>query len=310
MSKDVNIFAGRSSAYLGQQIATEYHTQLGKVNFNVFSDGEFKPSFEQNIRGNAVYIVQSTFPPADHLMELLMLIDAARRASAKHIIAIVPYFGYARQDRKDMPRVPITAKLVANLLVAAGLERLVTMDLHADQIQGFFDIPVDHLYASSVFVPIIRELGLDNITFASPDAGGTKRAASYAKAFDTDFVMCYKQRSKPNEIARMTLIGNVKDRNVLLLDDMIDTAGTITKAAELIKNEGAKSVMAFASHAVLSGNAYERIENSNFDKVFLTDSIPLKQQSSKIQVVPTAKLFAEVIRKIQNCESVSSLFQF
>ncbi|MDD4142023.1 MAG: ribose-phosphate pyrophosphokinase [Bacteroidales bacterium] len=310
MAKEVNIFAGRATEYLGKQIAAEYNSTLGNVSFNVFSDGEFQPSFEQNLRGNSVYLVQSTFPPADNLMELLMLIDAARRASAKHIVAIVPYFGYARQDRKDKPRVPITSKLVANLMTAAGLERLVTMDLHADQIQGFFDIPVDHLYASSVFVPIIRKLGLDNMTFASPDAGGTKRAASYAKAFGTDFVMCYKQRSKPNEIEKMALIGNVKGRNVILLDDMIDTAGTITRAANLIKQEGANSVMAFASHAVLSGHAYEKLQDSAFDKVFLTDSIPLKQQCDKIQVVPTAGLFAEVIRKIQNCESVSSLFQF
>ncbi|MDL2227280.1 ribose-phosphate pyrophosphokinase [Bacteroidales bacterium OttesenSCG-928-K03] len=310
MSKNVNIFAGRSSEYLGRQIAEKYGTTLGNVIFDVFSDGEFKPSFEQNIRGNSVYIVQSTFPPADNLLELLMLVDAARRASAKHIVAIIPYFGYARQDRKDQPRVPITSKLIANLLTASGLDRLVTLDLHADQIQGFFDIPVDHLYASSVFVPIIKDLGLEDITFASPDAGGTKRAASYAKAFGTDFVMCYKQRSKPNEIEKMALIGNVKNRHVLLLDDMIDTGGTITKAAKLIKSKGAKSVMAFATHAVLSGNAYKSIEKSVFNKIFLTDSIPLRENSSKIEIVPTADLFAQVIHKIENCESVSSLFEF
>ncbi|MDR2083473.1 MAG: ribose-phosphate pyrophosphokinase [Bacteroidales bacterium] len=310
MAKEVNIFAGRFTENLGRQIAEKYGTTLGNVIFDVFSDGEFKPSFEQNIRGHSVYIVQSTFPPADNLMELLMLIDAARRASAKQIIAIIPYFGYARQDRKDQPRVPITAKLIANILAASGVDRLVTLDLHADQIQGFFDIPVDHLYASSVFVPIIKNLGLDDITFASPDAGGTKRAASYAKAFGTDFVMCYKQRSKPNEIEKMALIGNVKNRNVLLLDDMIDTGGTITRAAKLIKSKGAKSVMAFATHAVLSGNAYKTIESSVFDKVYLTDSIPLKKESPKIEIVSTADLFAEVIDKIQKCESVSSLFQF
>lgn len=312
MAKEVNIFAGRSSEYLGRQIAAKYGTTLGNVIFDVFSDGEFKPSFEQNIRGHSVYIVQSTFPPADNLMELLMLIDAARRASAKNIIAIIPYFGYARQDRKDQPRVPITAKLIANILAASGVDRLVTLDLHADQIQGFFDIPVDHLYASSVFVPIIKELkkDLSDITFASPDAGGTKRAASYAKAFGTDFVMCYKQRSKPNEIEKMALIGNVKGRNVILLDDMIDTGGTITRAAKLIKSKGANSVMAFASHAVLSGSAYKNIESSVFDKIYLTDSIPLKKESSKIEIVSTAQLFADVIDKIQKCESVSSLFQF
>ena len=310
MDSVVNIFAGRSTEYLGKQIAEAYGTTLGKVNFDVFSDGEFKPSFEQNVRGHSVYIVQSTFPPADNLLELLMFIDAARRASAKQIIAIMPYFGYARQDRKDQPRVPITAKLIANILIASGVDRIVTMDLHADQIQGFFDIPVDHLYASSVFVPIIKNLGLEDFTFASPDAGGTKRAASYAKAFGTDFVMCYKQRSKPNEIEKMALIGNVRGRNVLLLDDMIDTGGTITKAAKLIKAKGAKSVMAFASHAVLSGEAYKHIEKSVFDKIYLTDSIPLKKESKKIEIVSTAKLFAEVIDKIQNCESVSSLFHF
>ncbi len=310
MGNIVDIFAGRATAELGKKIAKEYNTELGEVSVNVFSDGEFRTSFEQSIRGHSVYLVQSTFPPADNLMELLMLVDAAKRASAKHVIAVVPYFGFARQDRKDKPRVPITSKLVANLLVASGLERLVTLDLHADQIQGFFDIPVDHLYASSVFVPILQDLNIKNLTFASPDAGGTKRAASYAKAFDTDFVMCYKQRSKPNQIENMSLIGSVKGKNVVLLDDMIDTAGSITKAAELMIKEGAESVIACASHAVLSGNAYERIENSVFKKVYVTDSIPLKQKSDKIEVVSIAGLFAEAIDKIQNRESISSLFEF
>lgn len=310
MGNIVDIFAGRATAELGKKIAKEYNTELGEVSVNVFSDGEFRTSFEQSIRGHSVYLVQSTFPPADNLMELLMLVDAAKRASAKHVIAVVPYFGFARQDRKDKPRVPITSKLVANLLVASGLERLVTLDLHADQIQGFFDIPVDHLYASSVFVPILQDLNIKNLTFASPDAGGTKRAASYAKAFDTDFVMCYKQRSKPNQIENMSLIGSVKGKNVVLLDDMIDTAGSITKAAELMIKEGAESVIACVSHAVLSGNAYERIENSVFKKVYVTDSIPLKQKSDKIEVVSIAGLFAEAIDKIQNRESISSLFEF
>jgi ribose-phosphate pyrophosphokinase len=293
MGNIVDIFAGRATAELGEKIAEAYNTKLGEVSVNVFSDGEFRTSFEQSIRGHSVYLVQSTFPPADNLMELLMLVDAAKRASAKHVIAVVPYFGFARQDRKDKPRVPITSKLVANLLVASGLERLVTLDLHADQIQGFFDIPVDHLYASSVFVPILQKLNIKNLTFASPDAGGTKRAASYAKAFETDFVMCYKQRSKPNQIENMSLIGSVKGKNVVLLDDMIDTAGSITKAAELMMKEGAESVIGCASHAVLSGNAYERINNSVFKKVYVTDSIPLKQKTDKIEVVSIAGLFAE-----------------
>lgn len=310
MGNIVDIFAGRATAELGKKIAEAYNTKLGEVSVNVFSDGEFRTSFEQSIRGHSVYLVQSTFPPADNLMELLMLVDAAKRASAKHVIAVVPYFGFARQDRKDKPRVPITSKLVANLLVASGLERLVTLDLHADQIQGFFDIPVDHLYASSVFVPILQKLNIKNLTFASPDAGGTKRAASYAKAFETDFVMCYKQRSKPNQIENMSLIGSVKGKNVVLLDDMIDTAGSITKAAELMMKEGAESVIGCASHAVLSGNAYERINNSVFKKVYVTDSIPLKQKTDKIEVVSIAGLFAEAIDKIQNRESISSLFEF
>ena len=310
MVNEVDIFAGRASKELGQLIAQEYGTEIGKVSFNVFSDGEFQPSYEQSIRGHSVYLVQSTIPPADNLMELLMMVDAARRASAGNIVTIVPYFGFARQDRKDRPRVPIASKLVANLLVAAGIDRLITMDLHADQIQGFFDIPVDHLYSSKVFVPVIKSLGLNNMMFASPDAGGTRRVASYSKAFGTEFAICYKQRSKPNEIAAMSLIGDVKGKNVILLDDMIDTAGTICRAAKLIMDEGANSVRAFASHAVLSGNAYEKISNSVFTKIYVTDSIPLSHQSEKIEVISTASIFAEAIRKIQNCESVSSLFEF
>lgn len=309
IENEVSFFAGRASQDLGSRIAKDFGQDLGNVIINTFSDGEFQPSYEESIRGHNVYLVQSTMPPADNLMELLMMVDAAKRASADKIIAIVPYFGFARQDRKDRPRVPIASKLVADLLTAAGISRLITLDLHADQIQGFFNVPVDHLYSSKVFLPVVRGLGLDNMMFASPDVGGTRRAAAYAKAFGTDFAICYKQRSRPNVIASMSLIGDVKGKNVILLDDMIDTAGTITKAAQLIMDEGALSVRAIAAHAVLSGSAYEKIENSAFTKVYVTDTIPLRQQSEKIEVVSTAPIFAEAVRKIQKHESVSSLFE-
>ncbi|MBO4745396.1 MAG: ribose-phosphate pyrophosphokinase [Bacteroidales bacterium] len=310
MNNAVSIFAGRASNDIGTRIAKAFGQELGNVIVNVFSDGEFQPSFEESIRGHSVYLVQSTMPPADNLMELLMMVDAARRASAGKIVVVIPYFGFARQDRKDRPRVPIASKLVANLLTAAGIDRLITMDLHADQIQGFFDVPVDHIYSSKVFVSVIKSLNLDNMIFASPDAGGTRRAAAYAKAFGTDFALCHKQRSRPNVIASMSLIGDVKGKDVILLDDMIDTAGTITKAANLIFDEGARSVRAFATHAVLSGDAYKRIENSAFTKVYVTDSIPLRQQSDKIEVISTAEMFAEALKKIENNESLSSLFEF
>lgn len=309
IENEVSFFAGRASQDLGSRIAKDFGQDLGNVIINTFSDGEFQPSYEESIRGHNVYLVQSTMPPADNLMELLMMVDAAKRASADKIIAIVPYFGFARQDRKDRPRVPIASKLVADLLTAAGISRLITLDLHADQIQGFFNVPVDHLYSSKVFLPVVRGLELDNMMFASPDVGGTRRAAAYAKAFGTDFAICYKQRSRPNVIASMSLIGDVKGKNVILLDDMIDTAGTITKAAQLIMDEGALSVRAIAAHAVLSGSAYEKIENSAFTKVYVTDTIPLRQQSDKIEVVSTAPIFAEAVRKIQKHESVSSLFE-
>lgn len=310
MNNAVSIFAGRASNDIGTRIAKAFGQELGNVIVNVFSDGEFQPSFEESIRGHSVYLVQSTMPPADNLMELLMMVDAARRASAGKIVVVIPYFGFARQDRKDRPRVPIASKLVANILTAAGIDRLITMDLHADQIQGFFDVPVDHIYSSKVFVSVIKSLNLENMIFASPDAGGTRRAAAYAKAFGTDFAICHKQRSRPNVIASMSLIGDVKGKDVILLDDMIDTAGTITKAANLILDEGARSVRAFATHAVLSGDAYNRIENSAFTKVYVTDSIPLRQQSDKIEVISTAEMFAEALKKIENNESLSSLFEF
>ncbi|PLX00207.1 MAG: ribose-phosphate pyrophosphokinase [Marinilabiliales bacterium] len=310
MSTQVKIFAGRSVKGMAAEIAKAFGVSLGNVIFNDFADGEFQPSFEENIRGSHVFIVQSTFPPADNLMELLMMVDAAQRASAKQIIAVIPYFGYARQDRKDRPRVSIAAKLVADLLVTAGVHRIITMDLHADQIQGFFNMPVDHLYASSIFIPVLKELNLPNLAMASPDTGGTRRAAAYAKALEREFVICYKQRAKPNEIARMALIGDVMDKDIVLVDDIIDTAGTITKAAQLMVDNGARSVRAFTTHAVFSGPAYDRINDSVFDEVYVTDSIPLKQQSDKIKVVSAANLFAEVIRRVVDCESISTLFEF
>lgn len=305
----VSIFAGRASEYLAKKIADSYGSELGKSIFVEFSDGEFQPSFEENIRGRDVFLVQSTFPPTDNLFELLLMADAARRASARKITAVMPYFGFARQDRKDKPRVAIAAKLVANLLITAGITRLITIDLHADQIQGFFDVPVDHLYASNIFIPYIRSLNLPNLTFASPDTGGTRRAASYAKMLECGFVICYKQRAKPNVVEEMALIGDVKGKDVILLDDIIDTGGSITKAGELIMQEGANSVRAFCSHPLLSGEAYERLEKSPFVEVVVTDTIPLRKQNNKIKVLSTANLLAEVIRRVENYESISSLFK-
>jgi len=304
----VSIFSGRSSRYLAEKIAESFGVEMGKSIVTEFSDGEFQTSFEENIRGRDVFIVQSTFPPTDNLMELLMMVDAARRASAKKIIAVLPYFGYARQDRKDKPRVSIASKLIANLLVSTGVTRIITLDLHADQIQGFFDIPVDHMFASNIFVPYIKSLNLPNLMMASPDTGGTRRAASYAKSLNTGFAICYKQRAKPNVIEQMQLIGDVEGKDVVLLDDIIDTAGTITKAAGLIMDNGANSVRAFCTHPIFSGNAYERISKSPFEEVVVTDTIPLKQSCDKINVLSTADLFAEVIKRVQNFESISSLF--
>ncbi|MCX6269935.1 MAG: ribose-phosphate pyrophosphokinase [Bacteroidetes bacterium] len=310
METEVKIFSGRGSYYLAEKIAKSFGTALGNVQFTDFADGEFQPSFEDNIRGRDVFIVQSTFAPADNLMELLMMIDAAKRSSAKRIIAVIPYFGYARQDRKDKPRVSIAAKLVANLLVAAGVDRLITLDLHADQIQGFMDIPVDHLFASSIFIPHLRSLNLPSLMMASPDTGGTRRAAVYAKILGSTFVICYKQRSKPNEIGRMSIIGDVKGRDVVLVDDIIDTAGTITTAADLIMDEGASSVRAFCTHPLLSKNAIDKIENSRITEVVVADTIPLQRESQKIKVLTTAHLLSDVIRRVHNYESISSLFKF
>ncbi len=304
----VSIFSGRSSRYLAEKIAENYGINLGKSIVTSFSDGEFQPSFEENIRGRDVFIVQSTIPPADNLLELLMMVDAAKRASARKIIAVIPYFGYGRQDRKDKPRVSIASKMIANLLIAAGVQRIITLDLHADQIQGFFDVPVDNLYASNIFVPYLKNMELPNLMMASPDTGGTRRAASYAKALNTGFVICYKQRAKPNVIEQMELIGDVSGKDVVLVDDIIDTAGTISKAANLIMYKGANSVRAFCTHPIFSEKAYENIAKSSFTEVVVTDTIPLKQSSDKITVLSTANLLAEVIRRVQNYESISSLF--
>lgn len=308
MVPSAKIFAGRGSRALAERIAEAYGQPLGKVAFQEFSDGEFQPSFEETVRGGRVFLVQSTNPPADNLMELLQMCDAAKRASAKHITAVIPYFGLARQDRKDKPRVPIGAKLVANLLTAAGATRIMTMDLHADQIQGFFEVPVDHMFSSSLFIPDIEALNLDNLTIASPDMGGSKRANAYGNKLGAEVVICYKQRKKANVIDKMTVIGDVQDRNVVLLDDMVDTAGTLTKAADMLMDKGAKSVRAYCTHGVLSGNAYERIENSALDELVITDTLAPRQESDKIRVLSVAPIFAAVMKKVHHHESISGHF--
>jgi ribose-phosphate pyrophosphokinase len=286
--------------------------RLGASEVTQFSDGEFVPSFTDSVRGATVFIIQSTFPPQENLMELLLTIDAAKRASADSVIAVMPYFGWARQDRKDKPRVSIGAKLVANLLTAAGVDRIMTCDLHADQIQGFFDIPVDHLYASKVFIPYLRSLNLENLAIAAPDMGGAKRANAYAKELACPVIICHKSREKANVVASMTAIGDVEGKNIVIVDDMIDTAGTITKAADLLMSKGAKSVRACATHAVLSGPAYDRINNSSLKEVYLTDTIPLKPgaDTSKFKVVTMTEVFASAMRKVYRYEPISSEFIF
>ncbi|MFH2141254.1 MAG: ribose-phosphate pyrophosphokinase [Bacteroidota bacterium] len=308
VNSPIKIFAGTESKYIGNQIANAFGSELGKTSLLKFSDGEFQPSFDETVRGATVFIIQSTFPPSDNLMELLLLIDAARRASAYKVVAVIPYFGFARQDRKDKPRVSIGAKTIANLLCAAGVDRVMTMDLHADQIQGFFDVPVDHLYASSIFVPYIKTLDLKNIAMAAPDMGGAKRANAYSKYFNSSMIICHKSREKANVVGEITAIGDVKDKNVIILDDMIDTAGTVTKAADMLMDKGAISVRAVVSHPVLSGPAYDRIEKSSIIEVVTTDSIPLRQKCNKIKVLSVAQLFAEVIDNVYNCRSISSKF--
>jgi ribose-phosphate pyrophosphokinase len=308
MESQVRLFSGIASEDLAKKIAASYGQALGKVEHYRFSDGELQTSYEESIRGQSVYIIQSTMPPADNLMEMLLLIDAAKRASARHIVAVLPYFGYARQDRKDKPRVAIGAKLVADMLAVAGATRVMTMDLHADQIQGFFNVPVDHLYASTVFLPYINSLNLTNLTIAAPDMGGSKRANSYAKHLKAEMVICYKQRAKANVVESMTAIGEIEGRNIVLVDDLVDTGGTLCKAAEMMMDKGALSVRAVCTHPVLSGKAYDNIENSKLIELIVTDSIPLRQDSSKIRVLSVADLFAKVINSVQNYESISSNF--
>ena len=302
------IFACTQSAVLAGSIAKYYGVDVGNVIFSRYSDGEFQPSFEESVRGNRIFIIGSTHPTSENLMEMLLMLDAAKRASARHITAVVPYFGWARQDRKDKPRVPIGAKLIAKLLEAAGATRIITMDLHADQIQGFFEKPVDHLFASSLFIPYISELNLENLTIASPDMGGSKRAYAYSKFLESDVVVCYKQRKKANVIESMELIGTVDGKDVVLVDDLVDTAGTLTKAADLMISRGAKSVRAVCTHPILSGDAYEKVEKSKLLELIVTDSIPVKKKSKKIKVLSCAQLFAEVMYNVHHNKSISSKF--
>lgn len=305
----VKLFSGRATSYLAERIANAYGEPLGVVQYQQFSDGEMSPFIAESVRGHDVFLIQSTFPPADNFMELLLMIDAAKRASALNVNVIIPYFGYARQDRKDKPRVAIAAKLIANLLSAAGANRIMTFDLHADQIQGFFDIPVDHLDGNYIFVPYLKSLHLKDIMFASPDVGGIKRARSFAKFFDADLAVCDKHRKEANKIESMRLIGEVEGKDVVLVDDLVDTAGTICKAASLLKEKGANSVRAVCTHPVLSGKAYENIENSMLEELVVTDTIPLKRDTpKKIKVLTVSDLFAKAIRKIHDHESISSLF--
>src|SRR3954468_7275854 len=308
MNPSVKVFSGTGSEELAKKIAQRFGAPLGKINIQKFSDGEFQPIFLESIRGDYVFLVQSTFAPTDNLMELLLMIDAAKRASAYKIIAVIPYYGFARQDRKDKPRVAIGSKLIATLLEAAGANRVITMDLHAPQIQGFFDIPVDHLDSSAIFIPYIENLKLESLTFASPDVGSTNRVREVAAYFNAEMVICDKHRKRANEIASMVVIGDVKDREVVLIDDICDTAGTLTKAANLLMEKGAKSVRAFCTHPVLSGKAYENIENSVLEEMVICDTIPLRMQSSKIKVLSVADLFAVAIRNMYENKSITNLF--
>jgi ribose-phosphate pyrophosphokinase len=306
----MKFFCGRASRYLAEKIVASIGMEMGKCSVLDFSDGEFQPAFDESVRGSTVFIIQSTFPPTDNLFELLLMIDAAKRASAYKVVAVIPYFGWARQDRKDRSRVSIGAKLVAKMLEAAGVDRVMTMDIHADQIQGFFDVPVDLLYASRIFVPYIRSLNLDNLSVAAPDMGGAKRANIYAKQLQAPMIICHKDREKPNVVGEMTAIGEVEGRNIILLDDMIDTAGTITKAADILMDKGAASVRAVATHPVLSGPAYERIEQSALCEVVFTDTIPLAsgKAAGKIKVLSTADMLADIINKVYQCQSISSAY--
>jgi ribose-phosphate pyrophosphokinase len=308
VSAQVKIFSGTASNYIGEKIAAAYGQPLGKLTVSRFSDGEFQTSLEETVRGSTVFLIQSTFPPTDNLFELLLMVDAAKRASAKEIIAVIPYYGFARQDRKDQPRVAIGSKLVADMLAAAGVNRIVTMDLHADQIQGFFNVPVDHLYASTMFIPYIESLQLPNLTMAAPDMGGSKRANAYAKHLKSEIVICYKQRSKANVVDSMTAIGEIEGRNIVLIDDIVDTGGTLCKAADMMMDRGAASVRALITHPVLSGKAYDIIEQSRITELIVTDTIPLKRESPKIKVLSVANMFADVFHRVVNYESISNHF--
>ncbi len=302
------VCAGTATKYLAEKICASLDCPLGDMSVTRFADGEFEVCFDESIRGRDVFLVQSTFPNADNLMELLLMIDAARRASARTVNAVIPYFGWARQDRKSKPRVSIAAKLVADMLTVAGISRVITMDLHADQEQGFFNVPVDHLYASSVLIPYVENLHLENLVIATPDVGGTKRANTYAKYFNCPLVICNKTRPKPNEVGTIQIIGSVEDANVVMVDDLVDTAGTITKAADVMMADGARSVRAIASHCVMSGPATERVENSVLTEMVFTDSIPYHHECSKVKQVSVADIFAETIRRVENNESISSQY--
>ena len=308
MNNNFLVFSGTATRYLAEKICQSLGCPLGNLIITKFSDGEFAVSYEESIRGKDVFLVQSTFPNSDNLMELLLMMDAAKRASARTINAVVPYFGWARQDRKDKPRVSIGAKLVADCMTVAGIDRLITMDLHADQEQGFFNCPVDHLYASSVMMPYIKSLQLKNLVMAAPDVGGSKRASTYAKYLDCPLVLCNKTRKKANEVSDMQIIGDVKGADVVLVDDMVDTAGTITKAAALMMSNGANSVRAIASHCVMSGPASERVQNSALEEIVFTDSIPYSQRCAKVKQISIADLLAETIRRVVENESISSQY--
>lgn len=305
---EVKLFSGTGSKVLANQISDHYGYELGSLDVKKFSDGEMQVIINESVRGSYVFFMQSTFAPADNLLEMLLMIDSAKRASAGYITAVIPYFGYARQDRKDKPRVPISAKLMADVIEAAGANRIMTMDFHADQIQGFFNIPVDHLKSEAIFIPHLKKMNLDNVIFASPDVGGVKRARNYAKYFEKDLVICDKERRIANEVANITVIGEVKGKDVILVDDIVDTAGTLCKAADKLIEKGAKSVRALCTHPVLSGKAYDNVKGSKLTELIVTDTIPLKQKSSKIRVLSCAKLFARAIRNTHEYKSIAALF--
>ncbi|MDA8857963.1 ribose-phosphate pyrophosphokinase [Flavobacteriales bacterium] len=309
MKRPLKFFAGNNTKHLAKQIANTFGVELNKSSMVDFSDGEFEPSFDETVRGADVFLIQSTTPPSDNLMELLLMIDAAKRASAANIIAVMPYFGYARQDKKGKPRVPIGAKLVSNLLTAAGVDRIMTIDLHADQIQGFFEVPVDHLYASELFIKDIKSLNLNNLVIASPDMGGSKRANAYAKILKSGVVICYKERKEANVIGDMKVLGDVEGKDVVIIDDMVDTAGTLTKAADLMLKNGATSVRAYCTHGILSGTAYERLDASSISELIITNTIPKSHNSNKVREISVASFFAQTINSVVNNESISDKWE-